>query len=130
MLLVQVHRQAVAVAGAAFEHRLADEDEAHARHAFEALAAGGDQRIEADFARIDRQRGEARHRVDDQALAAALAQRGHLRQRVLDAGAGFAVDQDHVRDRRVVRELRIDLGGYDRPVLGHRQHRHSAAHQL
>jgi hypothetical protein len=111
VLVVQVHRQALAVAGAAVEHRLAHEHEAHAGHAFQALAAGRDQRVEAHRAGVDGQRGEAAHRVDDQALAAPLADCGHLGQRVLDAGAGLAVDQDHMRDARLGGQMRSSSTG-------------------
>ena len=54
MLVVQVHRERLGVAGTALEHRLADQDEAHPRHAFEALAAGRDKGVEADLRGIDR----------------------------------------------------------------------------
>ena len=99
-------------------------------HAFEALAAGGDQRIEADAAGVDRQRAEARHRVDDQALAVALADLRDLGQWVLDAGAGFAMHQHDVRDRRVGLQSLVDRGGRDRRVFGKRHHGGLAAHHL
>jgi hypothetical protein len=66
---VQVHGQRLAAAGAALQHGLAQEHEAHAGHAFQAFAAGGDERVEADLAGVDLAGAEGAHGVDDQALA-------------------------------------------------------------
>ncbi len=70
-LVVQVQRQGVAVALAALERRAARDDEAHARRTLQALARGGDHRIEGHGARIDLQRAEGAHGIDDQAPAVA-----------------------------------------------------------
>ena len=69
VLVVQVERQRMRLPGAGFEQRLARDDEAHARHALEALAAGRDQRVERGLAGVDRQCAERAHRIDDQRLA-------------------------------------------------------------
>ncbi len=129
VLVVQVHRERLRLAGAAVEHGLADQHEAHARHAFEALAAGRDQRIEADLARIDLERAERAHRVDDQALVVARADMADLLQRIQHAGAGLAVDQADVGDALVGGEPRIELVGRDRLVLAPLHDRRAPAHQ-
>ena len=60
----------------------------------------------------------------------AFAHRRHLGQRVLDTGARFAVDHDHVADRVVGLEFFVERRGRHRLVLGEGQHRRTAAHQL
>ena len=129
VLVVQVHRQRVRVAGRGGHRLVADEDEAHSRHAFETLAAGGDERVETDLARIDRQRRERAHRVDDEALAVARAHVGDGLQRVEHAGAGLAVDEADVGDAGVGAERLVELVGRDRRVLGVAEDRRPAPHQ-
>ncbi len=79
---------------------------------------------------VDRQRGEARHRVDDQALAVALADGGDLLQRVEHAGAGLAVDQDHVGDAADRLQARVERRRRDRLVLGEAHDAAAPAHHL
>jgi hypothetical protein len=73
---MQVHGQRLAVAGTAVQDGLAQDHETHARHAFQAFATGGHQRVEPRLARVDLQRRKRAHRIDDQALAVLLAQVG------------------------------------------------------
>ncbi len=97
---------------------LLSEDEAHAWHTFQALAGGSDQGFERHFAGIDRQGAEGTHGIDDQAFAVAFDHLGDLRQRVEDAGAGFAVDQRHVGDGGVGGQQAVDIGSGGRLVFG------------
>ena len=127
-LIVQVERERGRVAGAALEHRAAGEDEAHAGRPLDALARGGDQRVERHRARVDGDRRERAHRIDDQALAVPRDHRRDLRQRIEDAGRRLAVDQADVRDRRVGGEQPVDVLRRRRHVLGGLERREPAAH--
>ncbi|MNP31696.1 hypothetical protein D3C76_1248310 [compost metagenome] len=98
---MQVHRQGVRVAGGVGQGFLAGEHETHARHAFQAFAGSGDQRIERHLLGVHRQRAEGAHRIDDQAFAVLLDHLGDFRQRIEDAGAGFAVNQGHMSDSAI-----------------------------
>ena len=111
VLVEQVHRQGMAVALSGGQCLLLGKDEAHAGHAFEALARGGDQCVERHVAGINWQGAEGTHGVDDQALAVVLNDLGDLRQRIENAGAGFAVDQRDVGDARVGLEQTVHIGG-------------------
>lgn len=101
VLVEQIHRQGMTIALGRGQRGFFCEDKPHARYAFQAFAGGGDQRLERDFAGIDRQRAERTHGVDDQALAVVFDHLGDLRQRVENAGTGFAMDQRDVGDSRV-----------------------------
>jgi hypothetical protein len=83
VLVVQVHGQALAVAGAAVQDGLAQEHEAHARHAFQAFAAGGDQRVERTCGRRSAARRKELIASTIRPLPCAFAHIGHLLQRVL-----------------------------------------------
>ncbi|MNM81173.1 hypothetical protein D3C81_931650 [compost metagenome] len=120
----------MAVALARLQHILAHQHKPHARHALDALAGGSHQRIERHGARIDLDRAERTHRIDDQSLAQPLAQRGDLRQRVQHAGAGLAMHLSHVRDRRVARQRLLDQRGRGRLVFGDGQFHAGAAQHL
>ncbi|MNL40330.1 hypothetical protein D3C87_1626730 [compost metagenome] len=93
VLVLQVHRQRMRVAGGAGQGFFASEDKTHARHAFQAFARGGDQCVERHLLRIHWQGAEGAHGVDDQALAVLRHYLGDLWQRIEDAGTGFAVNQ-------------------------------------
>ena len=54
VLVEQVHRQGMAVALCRGQCVFFRKDKAHARYAFQAFARGGDQRVEGDFAGINR----------------------------------------------------------------------------
>lgn len=116
VLVLQVHGQGVAVAGAGFQGGAAGEDEAH-RGRPQALAGGGDQGIERNFPGIDPDRPEGAHGIDDQALAVTLDDLGDGLQRIEDAGAGLAVDQRHMADRRIGGQQALDVSGGGRHVL-------------
>ena len=130
MLVVQVHRQALAVARARVDDLLAQEHEAHSGNAFEAFAACRHQRVEVDLACVDRQRAKARHRVDDQPLATALTHLRDLKQRVFHAGAGFAVDHHHMRDRGIGLQVRVERCRRNGSVFGKWQNACAPAHHL
>ncbi|MNF62651.1 hypothetical protein D3C84_443350 [compost metagenome] len=93
VLVLQVHRQRMRVAGGAGQGFFASEDKTHARHALQAFARGGDQCVERHLLRIHWQGAEGAHGVDDQALAVLRHYLGDLWQRIEDAGTGFAVNQ-------------------------------------
>ena len=107
MLVKKVHGQALALAFAGREHGFADEDKAHAGHAFQTLAAGRNERVKAQGLGVDGQGRKAAHGVNDQALAMAFTHGGHLGQRVQDTGTGFAVDEHHVADAGVLQQVGI-----------------------
>ncbi|RMS47412.1 hypothetical protein ALP65_04611 [Pseudomonas aeruginosa] len=117
VLVLQVHGQGVAVAGAGFQGGAAGEDEAHPGDALQALAGGGDQGIERNFPGIDPDRPEGAHGIDDQALAVTLDDLGDGLERIEDAGAGLAVDQRHMADRRIGGQQTLDVSGGGRHVL-------------
>ena len=54
VLVEQVHRQGMAVALGRSQRRFFGKDKAHPRHAFQAFARGGNQRVEGDFTGINR----------------------------------------------------------------------------
>ena len=118
VLVIQVHRQRMRVAGGTGQGFFASEDEAHARHAFQAFARGGDQCIERDLLSVDRQGAEGTHGVDDQTFAVLRDDLGDFGQRVEDAGAGFAVDQCNVGDTGIGPQQTVDVGGSGRFVFG------------
>ncbi len=121
MLIVQVERERGRAARAILQQRLPDDHETHARHAFQALAAGRDQRVDAVGGHLDGQRAERAHRVDDQRLAVPCADRGDPRERIEDAGAGLQVHQRDMRDARLAGEQGVDRLGAGGLVLGERQ---------
>ncbi|MNX78032.1 hypothetical protein D3C86_1096010 [compost metagenome] len=118
VLVVKVHRQRMRVAGGAGQGFFTGEDEAHARYAFQAFAGSGDQCIERYLLSVDGQGAERTHGVDDQAFAVLRNDVGNFRQRVEDAGAGFAVDQRNVSDAGISAQQTIDVGGGGRFVFG------------
>ncbi len=130
VLVVQIQRQRVAVALAGFQHVFLHQHEAHARHALDALAGGGHQRVERHGAGVDLDRAERAHRVDDQPLAQSLAQRGDVLQRVEHAGAGLAVHLRHVGNRRIAPDGLFDHRGGGGLVFGDRQFHAGAAQHL
>ena len=83
----------------------------------QALAGGGDQGIERNFPGIDPDRPEGAHGIDDQALAVTLDDLGDGLERIEDAGAGLAVDQRHMADRRIGGQQALDVSGGGRHVL-------------
>ena len=108
----------------------ADDREAHAGHALEALVARGDERVEGDFAGVERDRPERAHRVDDQAAPVPRGHGGDLGERVEHARGGFAVDHRDVRDPAVGGERRIERRGVVGHVLGSLDRGAGAAHDL
>ena len=60
----------------------------------------------------------------------ALADLGHRGERVRDAGAGLAVDQHDVADRRLSDQPCFERSGRDWLVLGEGQHAAAPAHHL
>ena len=118
VLVVQVHRQRVRVASRGGQRFLAGEDKTHPRYTFQAFAGGGDQRVERYFLRIHGQCAEGAHGVDDQAFAVLRDDLGDFGQRIENAGAGFAVDQRHVRNVSVGAQQAVDVGGGGRFVFG------------
>ncbi|MOA00129.1 hypothetical protein D3C78_1194770 [compost metagenome] len=118
MLVEQVHRQGVGVTGGIGQCGLVGEDEAHARHAFQAFAAGRDQGIERNLASVDGQRAKRAHGVDDQAFTVPGDDLGDVRQRVENPGAGLTVNQRHVGDAVVGAQQAVDVGGRGRFVFG------------
>lgn len=61
--------------------------------------------------RVDGDAAKAAHGIDDQANAAALAERSHLLKGVEHAGGGLAMHHGQVGDLRVARQHRLDGGG-------------------
>src|SRR6266478_5448468 len=116
-LVIQVHRQRVAVALAVFERVAAHNGEAHPGWSLEAFPRGGYDRIERRGARVNLERAERTHRIHDQALAMTGDDLRNLVQRVEDAGAGFTVHQRHVRDRGIGGEHALDVTGGNLRVL-------------
>ena len=116
-LVIQVERERVAVPLAAFERLAPHDDEAHAGRTLETLPGGGYHGIERRGPCIDLERAEGAHRVDDQAPAMARDDLGDLLERVEDPGAGLAVHQRHVRDRRIRSKRALDVGGGNLRVL-------------
>src|SRR6202140_1252507 len=110
-LVIQVHRQRVAVALAAFERAAAQNGEAHPGRSLEAFPRGGHDRIERRGARVNLERAERTHRIHDQALAMTGDDLRNLVQRVEDAGAGLTVHQRPVRERRIGPERALDVTG-------------------
>ena len=117
ILVVQVHRQRLAAAGAALQYRPADEHKTHAGHALQALATGRNQGIESGLARIDLQRGERAHGIHDQPAVKLGADIGHRLQGVEYAGTGFTVDQHHMGDGGVFLQSLRQCLGVDRAGL-------------
>jgi hypothetical protein len=111
----RIERQRSRVAGALLEQPLLHEHEAHAGRALDALARRRDQRVERRVARVDGKRPERAHRIDDQVPSHPCHDVRDLLQRIEDAGRRLAVDEAHVRDRRVLREEPLH-------VLRRRQH--------
>lgn len=111
VLVEQVHRQGMAVALGGRQRGFFGKDKAHARHAFQAFAGGGDQRRKRYFAGIDWQCTEGAHGVDDQAPAVVFDDLGNLRQWVENAGAGFTMDQRNVGDGAIGVQQAVHIGG-------------------
>src|SRR5262249_801464 len=78
-------------------------------------------------ARIDLERTEGAHRIDDQAPATPGNHLSNLMQRIENAGAGLAVHQRHVRDRGILRERTLDVGRGHLGILGVIERRQVAA---
>ncbi len=111
VLVEQVHRQGMAVALGGGQCLLLGKTKpmpgTPSRHLPEAAISASN----GTFAGINRQGAEGTHGVDDQALAVVVNDLGDLRQRIENAGAGFAVDQRDVGDARVGLEQTVDIGG-------------------
>ena len=105
VLVVQVHGERLAAPGAGIQHGFADEDKAHAGHAFQAFAAGRNQRVKAGGARVDLQRRKRTHGVHNQPDFKTLAHIGHGLQWIEHTGAGFAMDQHHMGDAAVLLQM-------------------------
>lgn len=129
-LVVQIERQRRRVAGTLLECAAADQDEAHARRAFDALARRRDHGVEGGDPRVDRQRAERAHRVEDEAPAVPLHHGRDFRQRVEDAGRRLAMDEPDVGNRRIGLEQPVDVLRRRRHVLGRLEGRDLAAHHL
>ena len=69
ILVVQDHGQRLALADAAVEQFLANENKTHTGQALQALATGGKQCVKACFSGINFQRTKGTHGIDDQAFA-------------------------------------------------------------
>ena len=116
-LVEQVERQRRGVALGRGERFAPADDEAQARHAFEALVGGGGDGVERRLARVELERAEGAHRVDQQPPAAARAERGDLLDRIEDAAGRLAVDGEDVGDRRRLGEQALDRVEVGRRVL-------------
>ena len=127
---MEVERKRRRVSCASLQNRPAGKDEAHARRTFDALARGGNQRIERCFGRIDGKRSERAHGVDDEPFSTALDRCRDLRQWIENAGRGFAVNQTHMGDARVGIECSRDVGDADRLVVWGFDDGQMASHHL
>ena len=116
-LLEQIEHQGRGVALAFGERGLAAHDEAQARHAFQALVRGRRHRIVGYRARVERERAEGAHGVDQQAPAMPGHERRRLGDRVEHARRRLAVDGEDVRDRRVVGQHLVELRKIGRRVF-------------
>ena len=116
------------VSRATFEYGLANKHKAHSRHALHALSARGDQCIEMNCSRINFQRRERTHRIDDEPLTVTLADLAHGLQRIQHASARFAMYQTDVRDRRIRFQFRIKFVRGNGFVFGAFQNGGAAAH--
>ncbi len=76
-----------------------------------ALVGRADEKLDAKAPHIDGDTAKAAHGIDDQANAAALAERSHL-QRVEHAGGGLAVHHGQMGDLGVARQHRLDGCGF------------------
>ena len=94
------------------------DDEAEPRHAFEALVGGGGDRVERRRARVEFERAEGAHRVDQQSPAVTRAQRRDLLDRIENAARRLAVDGEDVGDRRRLGKDALDRAKVRRRVLG------------
>ena len=116
-LVEQVEHQRRGVALALGQRLVAADHEAQARHAFQALVGGSGQRVVADLARIDLERAEGAHGIDQQAAAVARDDLRHLGDGIEDARRGLAVDGEDVADRLVVAEHPVEPRQVGRRVL-------------
>ena len=108
-LVVQVEHQRGGVALAFLQSRFSGSSTkpipgGPSRHLPEAATSASN-----GLARVDRQRAERAHRVDDQAASVLRHDGRDLVQRIEDAGAGLAVHQRDMRDRRILRQRGVDV---------------------
>ena len=99
------------------EGALAGDDEAEARHAFDALVGRGDQGLIAQRLHFRRHGAEGAHGIDQQLAAAGVNRLGDLAHRVEDARACLAVHHHHVAEGRIGIEGGGDLGPARRQVV-------------
>ena len=109
--------------------RAPGDDEAHARHPLETFSGCGNQRVEADGARIDGDGAVGTHRINDQSAAVFGDDGRDLRQRIEDAGARLAVHLSDMRDRWIRGQCGVDAHRIRRFLLAMREH-HGLAPQI
>ena len=130
ILVVEIEHQRGGVALGLGQRALAGDDEAEAGNALDALVRGGGDGVEIDLAAVERQGAEGAHRVDQQAAAMALGQRGDRLDRIADAARRLAMDREDMGDRGVGDQHAVDLGEVRRGVLGSLVHGDGAAGDL
>ena len=126
-LVVEVEREAGRIALGRAQRRRPDDREAEPRHALQALVGRGREPVERHALRIERQRAEGAHGIDQQPPAMARGDLGDPLDRVQDARGGLALDGGDVADRGVGRERPIERRRIVRPVLRGRQRHHRPA---
>ena len=127
---MKVEAERVGVAGRGLERRLADDGEAHARNALEALVARRHDGVERDLAGIERNGAESAHGVDDQPASVVRGNPGDLLDRIEDARCGLAVDRGDMADGPIGGERGVEGRGVVGRVLGGLDGRAGSAHDV
>ena len=109
---MQVEGDRAGTTGAGRERHAASDDEAKARHPLNALVGRADEKLDAKAPHVDGDTAKAAHGIDDQANAAALAERSHLLKGVEHAGGGLAVHHGQMGDLGVAHQHRLDGGWF------------------
>jgi hypothetical protein len=115
---VEIEAERGAVVPGPLQRLPARDAETHARRAFQALVGRSDHGIEGYGARIQGNRAESAHRIDQKAAAVPGRHLGHGLERIEDSGGGLAVDHGDVADPGVGGQRGVQRRGIDRRVLG------------